>query len=274
MRARGLFMSKAIISDIDGTLLSKAADTAPQEVNDALFKFQQEGNYVGLCTGRALGGCQPIIKSLKSLNLPSIFFGGALIWDTNENKEVFSKPLDKSILEIVPKIIRDYEGVSVTLNSIDQGWTVKTNETLQVKATTYDRTTPVVDFESVNFKEEKLLKVLLTCANPDTLKKIRSELLDPSLFHRVFASRHFFEITDHTVDKGKAIEILKDLYPHLKNGKLWAAGDAQSDAPMRHYVNYFAAPEDAHPSVVEFADYIFPSAQESGFVKFIDHLLE
>ncbi|MDD3791273.1 MAG: HAD family hydrolase [Sphaerochaetaceae bacterium] len=267
-------MSKAIISDIDGTLLSNAADTAPEEVTNALLTFQQQGNYVGLCTGRALGGCQPIIKSLKSLNLPSIFFSGALIWDTNTNTEIFSQPLDESILEIIPQILANYKGVSVTVNTIDEAWTLRTNEILRNKATTYDRNTPVVDIDSINLGEKRLLKMLLTCGDPNVLKEIRSELLDPSLFHRAFASRHFFEVTDHTVDKGKAIEILKGIYPHLKNGKLWAAGDAQSDAPMRHYVNCFAAPEDAHPAVVELADYIFPSAKESGFVKFIDHLLE
>ncbi len=267
-------MSKAIISDIDGTLLWKAADIAPLEVSDAISVFQKHRNYFGLCTGRALEGCRPIINSLKGINLPSIFFGGALIWDTNADKEIFSKPLDKSILNVIPQIIAKYEKVSVTLNSIDEAWTVRTNEILKTKATTYDRNTPVVDIDSINLKDKKLLKVLLTCDDPDVLKKIRSELLDPSLFHRVFASRHFFEITDHTVDKGKAIEILKEIYPHLKNGKLWAAGDAQSDAPMRHYVNCFACPEDAHPAVVELADFIFPSAQKAGFVKFIDHLLK
>ena len=264
-------MSKAIISDIDGTLLWRA-DTAPQAVTDALLNFQQQGNYIGLCTGRALGGCQPIINSLKTLNLPSIFFGGALIWDTKANKEVFSKPLDKSIFDVVGQILDRYKEVSVTLNTIDEAWTVRTNETLQTKGVTYDRNTPVVD--KLPSKEKNILKVLLTCSEADVLKEIRSELLDPSIFYRVFASRHFFEITDYTVDKGKAIEVLKGMYPHLKNGKLWAAGDAQSDAPMRHYVNSFACPEDAHPSVVEFADFIFPSAKEAGFVKFVDHLLK
>lgn len=264
-------MNSALISDIDGTLLYRS-DTAPPEVERALQKYQERGNLVGLCTGRALGGCYPIIDSFESLNLPSIFFGGALIWDTNHKKEILSRPLSHSIFDVVTAIKERYPQVSITMNSRDEGWTVQTNEVLQNRATYFDRNTKVVDY--LPSKDERILKVLLTAQEPEIIKEIQKSLLDPSLYHSVFASRHFFEITDQAVDKGSAIEIIKEEHAPLKGKTLWAAGDAPSDAPMREYVDKFAAPEDAHPKVIELADYLFPSAKESGIVKFIDHLLE
>jgi hydroxymethylpyrimidine pyrophosphatase-like HAD family hydrolase len=74
------------------------------------------------------------------------------------------------------------------------------------------------------------------------------------------------------VNKGTAIENLFHLVPHLKKYKVWAAGDAPSDAMMKPYVDAFAAPVDAHPTVLSVADVTFPSAKKEGICKFLSSL--
>jgi hydroxymethylpyrimidine pyrophosphatase-like HAD family hydrolase len=88
----------------------------------------------------------------------------------------------------------------------------------------------------------------------------------------VFASRHFFEITDSKVNKGTATQHLFHLVPHLKEYKVWAAGDAPSDAMMKPFVDAFAAPVDAHPTVLSVTDVTFPSAKEEGITQFLASL--
>lgn len=264
-------MPYALISDIDGTLLHRS-EVTPLTITHALDDFQKDGNLLGLCTGRALQGCQTLINALPPLTLPSIFFGGALIWDSINRRTLMSMPCDLSILDVMQTILRTYPSVSITFNTESQGWTLRTNQILQTRGVLYDRSCPLID--EVPVRERQILKVLLTDADPEILNEIRLTLLDPSLFHGVFASRHFMEITDSKVNKGTAIQHLSLLVPHMKEYKVWAAGDAPSDAMMKPYVDAFAAPEDANPTVLSVADFIFPSAKEEGINQFLAYLKE
>jgi len=262
-------MLSALITDIDGTLLYKA-EVPPMSVVQGLYDFQKAGNLLGLCTGRAVQGCNTLIDALPQLTLPSIFFGGALIWDTVHRKALKIIPCDNSILKVVRSIYESYPTVSITLNTENRGWTLRTNQILQTKGVLYDRSSPIIN--ELPARNEQILKVLLTNENPDILTEIKLNLLDPLHFHGVFASRHFFEITDSKVNKGTAIEHLLDLAPHIKEYKIWASGDAPSDALMRPYVTAFAAPSDAHPTVLSVADFTFPSAKEEGISHFLAYL--
>lgn len=262
-------MPSALISDIDGTLLYKS-EVTPEPVTRSLDDFQKAGNLLGLCTGRAVQGCQTLIDALPQLTHPSIFFGGALIWDTVKGKALKSMPCDNSIFEVVQAIFEAYPSVSITLNTENQGWTLRTNKIFQTKGVLYDRSSPLIT--KLPDHKQKILKVLLTDENPEIITEIKLTLLDPALFHGVFASRHFFEITDSKVNKGTAIQHLFHLVPHLKEYKVWAAGDAPSDAMMKPYVDAFAAPVDAHPTVLSVADITFPSAKEEGISQFLASL--
>lgn len=262
-------MLSALISDIDGTLLYKT-EVAPMTVIHALDDFQKAGNLLGLCTGRAVQGCQTLIDALPPLTLPSIFFGGALIWDTVNKKVLKKVPNDPSILGVVQEIFKTYPTVSITLNTESQGFTLRTNRILQTKGVLYDRSSPLIN--ELPDCNEQILKVLLTDENPDVLTEIKLTLLDPALFHGVFASKHFFEITDSKVSKGIAIKHIFHLVPHLKEYRVWAAGDAPSDAMMKPYVNAFAAPADAHSTVLSISDFTFPSAKEQGISHFLTYL--
>lgn len=263
-------MNYSLITDIDGTLLKKA-EIPPLLVRQSLENFVAQGNHLSVCTGRALQGCTNLISHLPPTTSASIFFGGALIWDIEKRREVVSTSCDPTIFDVAQKILATYPSVSITMNSRDEAWTLRTNTTLQTKGTLYDRETPVV--ASAPSRSKKILKVLLTSANPLEIEEIKETLLDPHLFHGTFASTHFFEITDKTVHKGTAIKSLLDISKELRKCETWGAGDALSDLAMKEYVDYFACPEDAHKQLLATADYIFPSAKDAGITHLIDHIL-
>jgi len=138
------------------------------------------------------------------------------------------------------------------------------------RGTYYDRHAPFI--AQYELKTKRILKVLLTSKEPTIIKEISAELINPSLFHATFASTHFFEITDSSVNKGKAIEIIKERFPEIRETIIWAAGDAPSDITMKGHVNRFACPSDAHPEVYKIADYIFPSPKDTGIIHLINHI--
>ena len=265
-------MSSTLISDIDGTLLWRG-ESVTSNVRDSIELFWSHKNYFSLCTGRSLLGCSQILNSLSGfINCPSIFFGGALIWDTKSQKEIASTYCNNSILEIISQVYIEYPSVSITINTKGEAGTLRTNGILTNKGTFFDRCAPFIRKHEI--EEKKILKVLLTSEDPKIIEEIKNELIDPLFFYSTFASTHFFEITDSSVNKGNAIEIIKDRYPEIRRTEIWAAGDSLSDITMKDHVGGFACPSDANPEVCAIADYIFPSPKDSGITQLIHNILQ
>jgi len=262
-------MRHSLITDIDGTLLKKT-EVPPLSVLQALQAFVDQGNILSLCTGRPLKACKTLLSSLPEQIAPSIFFGGALIWDIQNDKELYSVYCDNSIFDLVKEIYAAFPSVSITMNTSEDAWTIRTNETLQSRGIQYDKEAEFI--EDISSLDTSFLKVLLTCDNPKELEQIEASLIDSTLFHGTFASTHFYEITDKSVNKGTAIQTLKEIYPPLHEYRICAAGDALSDYYMKDYVDLFAAPTDAHKNVVSVANFVFPPAKEGGIIHLIDHL--
>ncbi len=215
-------------------------------------------------------GCKALIDALPFLSLPSVFFGGALVWDPVSKVPLRSVPCDPSVLLLVDSILRRFRNVSVTVYSAFSAWTYQSNRILEEKGVAYDRSAPVVS--SLPSGDLEILKVLLTCEDPSVLSGIQRDLIDPEVFHGVFASTHFFEITAASVDKGSAVSLVRALSSGLSDYRFWAAGDAPSDLLMRRAVDGFACPRDAHPSLIPSADFVFPSAGEEGIISLLRYL--
>ena len=263
-------MRYSLITDIDGTLLKKT-EIPPVSVIHSLQSFMEQGNLVSLCTGRPFHACSNLFPHLPEKIAPSIFFGGALIWDVMNKREISSISCDRRIFDLIKEIYDKYPSVSITMNTSEEAWTLRSNSTLQSRAIPYDRDAQMI--YTLPSSDKRILKVLLTSENPSELIEIEETMIDKSLFHGNFASSHFYDITDTKVHKGTAIKTLKEVIPEIKECTVWAAGDALSDSYMKEYVDHFAAPDDGHPEVVAGADYIFPTAKEGGMVKLISHLL-
>lgn len=265
-------MNTTLISDIDGTLLWRS-DSVTSNVRDSIALFNSHQYFFSICTGRALQGCTQILNSLSDfVNCPSIFLGGALIWDPKRQKEIACTYCDNSIIDVISQINRRYPSISITINTKEEIGTLRMNEILKTKGTLYDRSAPFIPMHDL--KKKKILKVLLTSDEPIIIEEIKNELLDPQVFHATFASTHFFEITDNSVNKGNAIACIKNRYTEIQNTEIWAAGDSLSDISMKDHVSKFACPSDARPEVYAIADYVFPSPKESGITQLIHHILE
>lgn len=247
---------RVIISDIDGTLLRTTVGLT-QAVKDSAKAYMERGHLLGLCTGRSLQAAASVAHELQ-VNLPCIVFGGALIYDFQQEKILFECAMDSSIGEIISKILAFDERLSVTVSTREETWTIRSNETLATKGIEFDRNAPVVK----EIPKDSVLKVLLTCADRDVLFAVQ-KIIPEDLFYATFASKHFFEIVSSTVDKGASVGTLRKLM-NFEEQDIWVAGDALSDLQMKPYAQRFLVPEDALPEVVKHADELIPSAKIDG----------
>jgi len=262
-------MKKLFLSDVDGTLLKTREPFLP-EVASAAKAFIDAGGYFGLSTGRSPFIIDDITDYV-TVNAPCVLCSGALIYDVVNKKPVHAALLDDSIHELMHKVWDKYPEVSITSYSADDMYVVRMNDRLRARGIQKAINRPLVSIEEVISP----LKVLFTSDDADLLPAIGKELIDPSLFSYKAASAHFYEITDASVSKGKAVEFIKDVISDDTHDEvqLYTAGDGESDISMGEVADIFFVPETALDTVKAKADIIIPGPRDAGMVKAFEYVM-
>ena len=98
---------KAVVLDLDGTAIPNRKDGMPSKrVIDTIQKIKDKV-YISAATGRGINGCREIIKSL-GLTSPCIVNGGTRIVDPITEKVLWEKELDKSQVEKIMQVAKEY----------------------------------------------------------------------------------------------------------------------------------------------------------------------
>lgn len=102
-RTNQLTKYKAVIIDVDGTLVEFFNDLPSKRVTSALNKASKK-IHIGLATSRPLIYAKHIVEHL-SLSGPSIFSNGAEIVDTTTQKILAENPIEKDAVEKVAELL-------------------------------------------------------------------------------------------------------------------------------------------------------------------------
>ena len=110
---------KAIMCDVDGTLLNNEGIVSPMTV-EAIKKARDKGILFGLSTGRDVHSVKTLLKTWGIAGLVDTIVGtgGSEIYDYQLNVEKSSYPLDG---ELIKDIMRHYEGMDLNFAIPDQG---------------------------------------------------------------------------------------------------------------------------------------------------------
>ena len=94
--------TKLLFLDLDGTLLNSEKQVSEGN-RAALEEARQAGHKIILCSGRPLSAMKKIIKSLSldKEGCYAICYNGALIYDTFQQKALFSSPLSAEEVEFI-----------------------------------------------------------------------------------------------------------------------------------------------------------------------------
>lgn len=256
-------MHHVFISDIDGTLIKTSEGLNPVAIK-AVNDFVDLGNDFLLATGRSLEATKDIAKKLK-ITLPCILYGGAMLYDFNKSKCVFSMLMDDEIYQAIYTILEFESNVSICVYTENKSYTLRNNNIILERGVFHDRTAPFIEIKDLN---ERLIKVLITSDDTYTLEKIGKQYINSKLFEYHSASEHFYEITAKHSNKGNAVAMLKEYIKDYDDVVFHIAGDACSDLMMKTHSDVFYAPYVS--KIKEQADYIFSTASKGGIKEAID----
>lgn len=242
---------KAIILDVDGTLIPNSSDGVPSEKVKKAIALASKSLYVGIATSRPLAELHHIVDSL-SLSGPSIIDGGAQIIDFPSRNILIQRPLK----------IGDYKKVCTIL--------IKFNIPIFLNDNGID-----IQFSKTLIPKNPLNIFIL--ANPNDKDRIIDELSSVSTIaiHEIvlweqidFKGKVGIEITDSSATKQHAIlEVAKLL--GIETHEIIGVGDGYNDFPLLMACGLKVAMENAVEDIKSIADYIAPSVEKDGVAEVI-----
>lgn len=219
---------------------------------DAIDYFTSQGGRFGVATGRMEQTTRIKFPDLN-LNLPSIFFNGAMIYETNTDTVLYKtamsddlKPVLREIMSIYPKVCCEISihGKSYVFNPNDTAREMAEREGFELEEAPWD------DIPG------EWLKVLFI-EKHETLKFIKADLegLNRTDLNIVFSEHEFLDIMDKSASKGAALKRLKSIY-----GNDWrlivTVGDNDNDLELIQTADLGIAVDNATPAVKKASDYI------------------
>lgn len=236
-------MYKAVVSDLDGTLLN-----SDQEVSDiskrVIRKLVEKGVKFFIATGRAYPDARQIMESI-GIKIPLISANGGVINDEN-GEEIYRNNLEPKYRDILLDI--DYAPISdlIHINVYsDNRWFLVKNER---KFNPFEED-PVYmyEIETVeNLKKMDVTKIFFIGPHADLLK-LEKIILDRTNgeVNVTFTLPECLEIFDLEVNKANAVKRLSEIYG-FKMDEVVAFGDGFNDYEMLKTVKKGYIMKNAH----------------------------
>lgn len=240
---------KALILDVDGTLIPNREDGMPsKKVTDFIAKIDNK-IHVGIASSRPLFMLTDITSRLK-LSGPSIINGGAQVIDIRTHKIYYRQPVKNGD---VPRVFRIMERLNLPLYA----------DTDEKEILISDRLT-----------SDTILGLFVSALDFDTIDKLR-KMIDaiPTLSSHVTPSwtkgKFTIAITHAKATKQHAIfEVAKIL--GINTHEIIGVGDGYNDFPLLMACGLKVAMGNAVDELKAIADYIAPTVEEDGVADVIE----
>lgn len=240
-----------IFSDLDGTLLDDKRNLSKENM-DAITRFISQGGRFGVATGRMERTTTVKFPDLY-MNVPSIFFNGAMAYDTNSKEVLFKTTMPNDLKPLMKKILSEYPKTCCEINMHGKAYVINPNDIVRKQ----------LEREGLEAEEAPLedipgnwLKILFLDKH-ETLEKIKADLekLNRTDLNIVFSENELLDIMEKSASKGVALHKLKSIY-----GDSWrllvAIGDNDNDLEMIRAADLGIAVDNATPAVKKASDYI------------------
>lgn len=272
---------KAIVLDIDGTLLNDQKEISPR-TRDSLLKAQEAGVKVVLASGRPISAMQRFSEELKMQQHNGLLlsYNGACVTDCATNETLFSQSMSDEVGKEILTHLANFEVKPMV-----------THQDYMYVNNVYDCmiTAPphglknIIEYESRggNFKLCEVdnlaefvdfpLHKILVAGEPEYLEQNWKEIMLPfeGRVSGYFSAPFYFEFTDKGIDKAYALD--KSLQPlGISSENVISFGDGENDTSIIAYAGVGVAMGNAIDALKANANEITLSNNEDG----IAHMLE
>lgn len=265
---QGKFSGILLVSDVDGTLLTKE-HILPKNNIDAINYFINNGGLFTIATGRPSQSIEVLLKDVH-INIPGIVFNGGGIYDFNKKEYLWSIFLNNSAKEIVRLIIERFPQIGIVIYSGKTMFAPVENEQYYRLANAEKSASLVCDLEEIPFPWFKIVFI----GEMKHLEKL-SEFLkfcEIDEFDLVFSNYYLFEILPKGCSKGNALKLLPSK-ANINVNKIIALGDYYNDIELLKNADISAVVENAPEEIKNLAHIITVSNDKGAvadLIKFLD----
>ncbi len=263
------FEGMLFCTDLDGTLYSDDK-TISKENLAAIEYFKSEGGLFTFITGRVPKTARHICDVIMP-NAPFGCINGGAIYDPIEEKFVWSRFVDPSVIELVREVDKKLPEMGIQYNTETEIYFNKNNS-----ATKYFRDVTGVENICCNYEDikEPVLKILFASdeiEQIEALAKMLNEHPNAKKFDFIRSELAFYEILPKGVSKGILLQKLAELL-NISIKRTIAVGDYNNDVSMVKAAGVGFAMENAVDDVKAVADYITVNNNESAIAAIVDLL--
>lgn len=276
-------MRKAILLDVDGTLLN-SAKVLTDRTKEALIEAQKQGWLLILASGRPVNGLMRFALELKmdAFGGALVAFNGSKVVDMRSGEVLFEQPMSVSEGKAVLEHLKNFDVIVL----IDHDEYMITNDVYRTIERN-GRDFAVIEYESrsnnyllcekrdlaafVNFPLNKIL----TAATPAYLQAHWKEMAAPfqDRLNSMFTADFYFEFTAKGIDKAQALRKTMEKLG-CRPEDMIAFGDAQNDRSMLEMAGIGIAMGNATDELKRVADVIARSNDEDGIAVYLEeHVL-
>jgi len=266
---------KLLVVDIDGTLVG-IDGVISRENREALAKVRDTGIQVSLSTGRSVQSCTGILNQL-SLDGYHIFCDGALAFNPDNSAEIYSQPLDKTLVKQAVEFANLHD-VDLELHTATHYFSRRETWSTQAHREFFGVEANIGDFHRI-WEREKIIKGGMVSRNPEEEAKARRFHLEfdgALIFSWVttpaYPDVYFINVIAPGVSKGRALEALAS-YLKVDLGEVMAVGDGANDIPSLSVAGLAVAMGNAPEEVKAVADYTTLDVASNGLAAAISRFL-
>jgi len=247
---------KAIVADIDGTIVPVNANTLPTlTVKKAIGKAAKKGIAFSLATGRPFELVEHFIESLQ-LKSPLIVDNGAAIISADTKRPLYDAIIDikevRTIIKIITRCNKSYH-VSCVKRNLDTVKFLPLN--LEVRK--------IIVHDLKSSEAEDLISIIASSVNNLNISKTSAN-----------NGRKFLDIciTHASATKQNAVKRLAEILG-IDTKEIIAIGDHYNDLPLFMACGLKVAMGNAVDDLKAIADYVAPSLDNDGVADVIERFI-
>lgn len=261
--------SKLVFLDIDGTLTSPGSNEPPESALKAIWKAQERGHKVFLCSGRNYDMLKPLLKFGFDGAVASgggyVFAGDDVLYDCPMTDEQRKKALalfkEGGVLRTIEAKDASYcdEGMGEFLEKSSGGnsellrWREALEKDLGIQ--------PMSEYDN-----RPIYKVVFMCSDISQLDAAKAELEDEFMFlvqDLAGANCLNGELINRKFDKGSGVRLVAETFGYDIADTI-GFGDSMNDLEMIETVGTSVCMDNGSPKLKELSDIIAPAVADDG----------
>lgn len=272
-----IFENCLLLSDVDGTLFT--GDTVPKYNISQIERFINDGGMFAIATGRNRQATQSLVNVVTN-NAPTLVLNGAMIYDFNESKVLFSTTINSNVKSHVKTIMSNplFSNVGIDVHTEDKMYNLRKTYESEVHRIYEHLDLYESDFDQIS--EQNWNKVMYLFENEDSIDALCSILENTVTEHcdfirtsACFAGQRFYyvEVLPKNVNKGSALKEYRKIFGE-KLKSIFCIGDYYNDLSMITEADIGAATGNAPQDIKNIADYISVDCKDGAVGDFIEYL--